>query len=186
MATDEGALKLVSSWAEVPVKSIVAERAAAVHGDADRDHGAGVHLVAAWAVAQGVDDAAHCFLGVVLDVPHVRLDDVETEVLDHRGDLVDTFAVGGDLRAQVGEVGVRVAGGIRRPGEQRAVVSASRNRPFSTSSQLSKSTPSSSIVRLCAGMEPGVMPPISAWWPRDATKKRISSPGRAVLRRRPG
>ncbi|CAM5631520.1 hypothetical protein SALBM217S_06185 [Streptomyces griseoloalbus] len=48
-------------------------------------------------------------------------------------------------------------------------VSSSRNRPFSVSSQLSKRTPSSSMVRLFAGMEPGAMPPISAWWPREAT-----------------
>ena len=54
-------------------------------------------------------------------------------------------------------------------------VSASRNRPSSTSSQLSNSTPSSCTSRLVAGIEPGVMPPISAWWPRDATKNSSSS-----------
>ncbi len=42
-------------------------------------------------------------------------------------------------------------------------VSVSRRVPSRTRSQLSKSTPSSSTVRLKAGIEPGVMPPISAW-----------------------
>jgi hypothetical protein len=34
---------------------------------------------------------------------------------------------------------------------------------------LSNSTPSSSMVVLNGGIEPGVMPPMSAWWPRLAT-----------------
>jgi hypothetical protein len=34
---------------------------------------------------------------------------------------------------------------------------------------LSSNTPSSSMLRESAGMEPGVMPPMSAWWPRAAT-----------------
>ena len=50
-----------------------------------------------------------------------------------------------------------------------SVVSASRSLPSSTSSQLSISTPSSSTRVLAAGMEPGDTPPISAWWPREAT-----------------
>jgi len=49
------------------------------------------------------------------------------------------------------------------------VVSASRSRPLPTSSQLRMRTPSSSMRALNAGMEQGVMPPISAWWPREAT-----------------
>ena len=35
---------------------------------------------------------------------------------------------------------------------------------------LSMSTPSSSMVFESDGIEPGVMPPMSAWWPRAATK----------------
>ncbi len=45
----------------------------------------------------------------------------------------------------------------------RCLVSVSRSRPSSTSSQLSISTPSSSMRVLAAGIEPGDMPPISAW-----------------------
>ena len=37
-------------------------------------------------------------------------------------------------------------------------------------------TPSSSSVRDCGGVEPGVMPPMSAWWPRLPTKNKISRP----------
>ena len=36
-------------------------------------------------------------------------------------------------------------------------------------------TPSSSIVRLPGGIEPGVTPPTSAWWAREATKKSGSA-----------
>ena len=39
----------------------------------------------------------------------------------------------------------------------------------STSRKLSISTPSSSTIRLSGGIEPGVMPPMSAWWPREPT-----------------
>ena len=49
------------------------------------------------------------------------------------------------------------------------MVSASFRRPFSTSSQLSISTPSSSSRVLALGMDPGEIPPISAWCPREAT-----------------
>ncbi len=37
-------------------------------------------------------------------------------------------------------------------------------------------TPSSSIVRENGGIEPGWMPPTSAWWPRAATKNAGSAP----------
>ena len=56
---------------------------------------------------------------------------------------------------------------------------ASRRTPSSTSSQLSMSTPSSSTRVLNAGMDPGVIPPISAWWPRAATTKSSSLPARS-------
>ena len=37
-------------------------------------------------------------------------------------------------------------------------------------------TPSSSSVCDIGGVEPGVMPPMSAWWPRLPTKNRIRWP----------
>src|SRR4029078_8390723 len=49
--------------------------------------------------------------------------------------------------------------------------SFSRKRPRSTSLKLSKSTPSCSIVVAFGDIEPGEMPPTSAWCPRDATQQ---------------
>lgn len=34
--------------------------------------------------------------------------------------------------------------------------------------------PSSTKLWLLGGMDPGVIPPTSAWWPREATKNLIS------------
>ncbi len=55
------------------------------------------------------------------------------------------------------------------PEARRALVSASLSTPPSTILKLSMRTPSSSICALSGGAEPGVLPPISAWWPREAT-----------------
>ena len=38
------------------------------------------------------------------------------------------------------------------------------------------STPSSSTVVARGVIEPGAVPPTSAWWPREATQNRIVSP----------
>jgi len=43
-------------------------------------------------------------------------------------------------------------------------------RPARTSLNAMMAAPSSTSRRLLGGMDPGVMPPTSAWWPRDATK----------------
>ena len=51
------------------------------------------------------------------------------------------------------------------PEPSSARISASRKWPSSTSSALSISTPSSSIERLSGGIDPGAIPPMSAWWP---------------------
>ena len=50
-----------------------------------------------------------------------------------------------------------------------ATISASRSTPRSTSLTLSICTPSSSIRVENGGIEPGVTPPMSAWWPREPT-----------------
>jgi hypothetical protein len=52
---------------------------------------------------------------------------------------------------------------------RRLIVPASLSLPPVTSSQLSISTPSSSTRVLALGMDPGDIPPISAWCPREAT-----------------
>src|SRR5690606_31945705 len=68
----------------------------AVDAHAHADDRARVGLVGVLAVVEGVDDAPHRLLGVVLDV----------------------LLVGGGLGAQGGEVGGRVAGGVGRGGQQ--------------------------------------------------------------------
>lgn len=47
--------------------------------------------------------------------------------------------------------------------------------PSLTILKLSTFAPSSKIVVEVGGMDPGRIPPISAWWPREAVKKIISS-----------
>ncbi len=90
----------------------------AVHAHAYPDDRARVGLVGVLPVVQSVDDPAYRFLRVVLDVLHVCLDDGEAKVVDHPGDFVDALLVGRDLGAQICEVGLRVAGGVGRLGEQ--------------------------------------------------------------------
>ena len=102
------------------MKSIVALRLARSTVIAHRDHRAGVHLVAVFAVVRASMTRRTASSALSWTWPHVGLHDVEAEVVDHLADLVDALLVGGDLRAQVGEVGVRVAGRVRRLGEQPA------------------------------------------------------------------
>lgn len=55
---------------------------------------------------------------------------------------------------------------------------SSWNMPWSTSLNDLNTAPSSWIHLECGGMDPGVIPPISAWWPLLATKNTgLDSPG---------
>lgn len=47
------------------------------------------------------------------------------------------------------------------------------NTPSFTSLKLTISAPSSKIFTEVGGIDPGRIPPMSAWWPRDAVKKMI-------------
>ncbi|CFU08354.1 Uncharacterised protein [Bordetella pertussis] len=67
----------------------------------------------------------------------------------------------------------------QRPEARISRASRSRNSPLPTSWKLVNSTPSSSTVRESGGIEPGVVPPMSAWWPREPTKNRMSWPARS-------
>jgi hypothetical protein len=51
---------------------------------------------------------------------------------------------------------------------------AMSNTPSDTSFKLSISAPSSRSVVDVGGIEPGRIPPMSAWCPREAVKKMIS------------
>ena len=121
------------------------------------------------AVLQPRDDAAHRLLGVVLHVAHVGLHHVQPELVDHLAQFLHALLVGGDLRLQVGHVLLGIA---RRGACRCAAAPASPARasvPRSTSLKLLICTPSSSMRVENGGMEPGVMPPMSAWWPREPT-----------------
>ena len=65
--------------------------------------------------------------------------------------------------------GLEVVRAGQRPDPRIWRAASSRNSPFLTSWKFVNSTPSSSTVLESGGMEPGVVPPISAWWPRDPT-----------------
>ena len=54
-----------------------------IDGDLHLDDRALIHLAGKFAVLQPVDDAAHAFGGVVLDMAHIGLDGRERELLDH-------------------------------------------------------------------------------------------------------
>ena len=82
IAIDDGALKLFGSCAEVPVKSMTAERGCMIHTDATLTappfSNGGVR-----SILQRADDATHGCFAIVLDVLGVGLHDVDTELAHH-------------------------------------------------------------------------------------------------------
>mmetsp|Transcript_96225 Transcript_96225/g.207640 ORF Transcript_96225/g.207640 Transcript_96225/m.207640 type:complete len:255 (+) Transcript_96225:992-1756(+) len=52
-----------------------------------------------------------------------------------------------------------------------SVMPSSWKMPFCTSLKATICAPSSLMLLLKGGIEPGTLPPTSAWWPRDAVKK---------------
>ncbi len=91
----------------------------AVDADLDLDGLAGVGRVfVSGAVRQAIQHAPHTFGGIVLHMAHIGFDDVEAEMLDHLAQLGDALFIGGDLRLQVGDVLLRVAGRVGVVGEQ--------------------------------------------------------------------
>ena len=114
--TAAGALKFDGCCGLVPVKSTVAERfsRSTVTLTATRHPGGFRRKLAA---VQDVDQARARFLRVVLHVLHVGLHELEPETVHHALDLAHAAAAGGDLRLEVGDVQVRVAGGVPAPAE---------------------------------------------------------------------
>ena len=148
MHTAEGALKLLGSCAEVPVKSMMALRAARSMRDRDPDHRAVVHLIAEIARlrarrSRGAPLPRHC----PAHGAYRRRTTSRPKCRDHAAQLLHAFLVGRDLRA----AGRRDSAPRLRAGywpePSSATVSASRKRPASTSRKLSISTPSSSTHR---------------------------------------
>mmetsp|Transcript_28012 Transcript_28012/g.85921 ORF Transcript_28012/g.85921 Transcript_28012/m.85921 type:complete len:205 (-) Transcript_28012:1361-1975(-) len=67
-------------------------------------------------------------------------------------------------------------GGVLRAGDSsNSTMPFSSKTPFFTNRKASMTAPSSASVVESAGIEPGVDPPTSAWWPREAQKYAISS-----------
>ena len=113
------------------------------------------------AVGKCVDDPPDRFLGVVLDVAHVRVDDVEPVVVDHPAQLGGALLTRRHLGLQVGHVLIGIASRVRTRSEQGPQFVLAE--PISEiSTKLSISTPSCSTDVLFAGADPGVIPPMSA------------------------
>ena len=58
-----------------------------------------------------------------------------------------------------------------RHGDRYIYLPSSLNTPLSTNLKDLNTAPSSCMDLECGGMDPGVIPPMSAWWPRLATKE---------------
>ena len=74
------------------------------------------HLAGSGGAGDGAEHVADGDLGVLLDVAHVGVDDVQAVLGDELADEGDAAVVGGDLGAEVGEDIADVAGG-RAAGE---------------------------------------------------------------------
>ena len=72
------------------MKSISAVRSSGVHADGDADELAIVEFVVVVTILQRGDDPTHGFLGIVLDVAHVGVDDLQPELADHLLDFTCT------------------------------------------------------------------------------------------------
>ena len=93
---------------------------------------------------------------------------------DHLAEFRDALLVGGDLGFEVGDVLGDVADGVGVVGEEldQFGLAEARRR---TRRKLSMRTPSSSTVVASGVIEPGAVPPTSAWWPREATRRGCSA-----------
>jgi hypothetical protein len=90
-------------------------------------------------------------------------------LLNRASQLAGPAGVGGELRAQVGKV-VREVAGRPAAAAQEVVHECFSQAPSRTMRRGGIKAPSSSMPRLPGGIDPGVMPPTSAWCARDAVK----------------
>ena len=80
---------------------------------------------------------------------------------DHLAQFLRAFFIGRDLRLEIAEIVMEVARRVRRGGEKFFEFLFTQTT-LVDQLKLSISTPSSSIWRESGGIEPGVLPPISA------------------------
>src|SRR5690606_15841062 len=77
-----------------------------------------IHRIDEMAVVQTIEDAADLLLRIVLDVPHVGLNDLQAKELDDPMKLGHTLLIGRDLRLQIGDVLIDVARWVFGGGEE--------------------------------------------------------------------
>jgi hypothetical protein len=116
--TGAGALKLVGCSGEVPVKSTIAERLVLSIVIGDFDGGALIGFDTGVAAFEGGEQIADGRFAVVEDVGHVAGDGVSAEFAREIGEFCCAARVGGELGFEVGDVFIRVAGGVFRVGEK--------------------------------------------------------------------
>ena len=138
--------------------------------DLHRDPGAIVHLIGEFAVVEPVEQPPHRLLGIGEDMVHVGGDHLGAIIARGLGQRLGAADAGGELGAQVGDVAVGIARRMRR------------RRPAGAHLRLAEMAfvdqqlivDQHALVRrstwLSGGIEPGAIPPMSAWWPRAATK----------------
>ncbi len=171
MVTESGQLRLPSTWGSVPEKSSRRRSpsiVAATRRTTSRSLGRRVvleHVLGPVdAVGQGGQRGAGAALGVGEDLRHPGPQQLGAVALGELGEAQLADPVGGLLGAQVGEALVRRAHLAGQPLELGGAWrgSAGSRRPRRRG------------VLEKAGMLPGVGPPTSAWWAREAAKPNSS------------
>jgi hypothetical protein len=100
---------------------------------------------------------------------HIGLHHIQPKVVHHLAQLLHTLLIGGNLGFQVGHVLLRVAARVLPTLQQRHHLGLAQYAAINELEQLLICTPSSSMRVENGGIEPGVVPPMSAWWPRLPT-----------------
>ena len=120
---------------------------------------------------QTVDHPPHRSGSVGSDMSHVGAHHRQTMGGDQTHQFSRAHCVGSDLSLQVGRIA-----GWPRPAfqlfQQGGFVAATPR----TSRKSSRRIPSSAMVRLSGGIEPGIVPPMSAWYPRAARQNSTVAP----------
>ena len=63
-----------------------------------------IHRIGKFAVTKHVNHAAYRLLGVILNMPHIGKNGIETELCHHLVQLLQAFFIGGKLGTQIGNI----------------------------------------------------------------------------------
>ncbi len=91
-----------------------------VKANLDLHHAAFVQRIGELAVLHHVDDTAHLFFRIILNVAHIGVHHVETKLFDHTAHFTDAFFTRRDLCLEVGHVVIRLPGRVTAGAEMRA------------------------------------------------------------------